>query len=443
MPQHNLTDHLQRLYRLHAFGIKFGLEAEVALLEQLGNPERGLKKIIHVAGSNGKGSVCVMLDAILREAGYKTGLYTSPHLVRVNERIKVNGICISDKELSALIELIDKYAADYARRAGKRQITFFEFLTALAFVYFCRQKVDVLVLETGMGGKLDATNVATPQVSIITSISMEHIKYLGPDLASIASEKGGIIKPGVPIVVGCLPDEALAVIEKLAREKKSRLIQAGQAVSVQRQKQTFEGQKIIIESASNSYGTIRLPLLGSHQLANAAITVAALEEWCRGNDIDLSPSAVKRGFSSVSWPGRVHVICRNPLTIIDGSHNPEAACVLNESLKELAGGRPVCLILGLCAEKDVAAFVRNITVPVSHCWAVALANERSLPPEELARHVQNKGWPCSIAQVPQALKEAERAALEDNAVLCATGSFFLAGEILELKKVPGVSAGSG
>jgi len=431
---HTLTDHLQRLYQLHAFGIKFGLEAEAALLKRLGNPERELKKIIHVAGTNGKGSVCAMLESILRSAGYKTGLYTSPHLVRVNERIKVNGECIQEKDLAALIELVDKCAKDHAKSQDGRQITFFEFLTALAFEYFRRQKVDVLVLETGMGGRLDATNVAMPQVSIITSISLEHTKYLGASLEEIATEKGGIIKTDVPVIVGSVPDEALAVIEKLAQVKNARVIRADQVVTIRRQKQNMEGQKISIESSANSYGTVQLPLLGSHQLENAAIAIAALEEFCRANDIDFSQSAVKRGFASVSWPGRFQVISRKPITIVDGAHNPEAALALNNSLKELFGGKPVFLILGMCSDKDVPGFFRNITVPVRHCWLVSFSNERSIPPEKLAEHARIKNWTFSAATIPQALAEAGRLALEKDGIVCAAGSFFLAGEIFEFKK---------
>lgn len=398
----------------------------------MGNPERESGKIIHVAGSNGKGSVCAMIESILRAAGYKTGLYTSPHLVRVNERIRVNGTCIPDNELEELIRITDKCAGDYAKQPGGREITFFEFLTALAFEHFRRQKVEVLVLETGMGGRLDATNAVNAQVSVITSISLEHTRYLGPDLASIAAEKGGIIKPGAPLITGSLPDEALAVIKKLAAEKKTRVIQADQTVTIRRKKQTIEGQKISIESAANSYGTVQMPLLGAHQLENAAIAVAALEEWSRINSVDLPAEAVKNGLSSVSWPGRMQVIATSPLTIIDGAHNPEAAAALNDALRELFGERPVYLILGMCADKDTAGYIRNFTVPISHCWAVGLANERGLPPEKLALHVKSKGWPCSVASIPQALKEAGLAALKNNAVLCVAGSFFLAGEILEI-----------
>ncbi len=437
----NLTESLQRLYQLHAFGIKFGLEAEEGLLGRLGNPERELKKIIHVAGTNGKGSVCALLESVLRAAGYKTGLYTSPHIARVNERIRVNGACIPDDELAALIGLVDGRARDYAQSPSGRQITFFEFLTALAFEYFRRRKIDVLILETGMGGRLDATNVAAPQVTVITSISLEHMKYLGSSLAEIAAEKGGIIKPGTPVIVGDLPDEALAVIEKLARTKNTRVIRAGQVATVRRQKQSVEGQKISVESSANSYGTIQLPLLGSHQLGNAAIVIAALEEFGRANGVDFSQPAVKKGFASVSWPGRLQVISREPVTIVDGAHNPAAAEVLNAALKELFGKKRIYLILGMCSDKDAAGFIRNLTVPISHCWAVGLANERGLPPGELAQHVRNKGWPCSIASVPQALKEAGDLALGNDGIVCAAGSFFLAGEIFGNK--PGASVFGG
>lgn len=429
----NLTDYLQRLYQLHAFGIKFGLEAEAALLKRLGNPERALKKVIHVAGTNGKGSVCAMLDSILRSAGYKTGLYTSPHLVRVNERIKVNGESIPDGELAALIELTDKCAGDYAKSQGGRQITFFEFLTALAFEYFRRQKVDVLVLETGMGGRLDATNVITPQVSVITSISLEHTRYLGSSLEEIAAEKGGIIKSGVPVIVGSLPEEAFRAIEKIARAKNARIIRADQTVTVRRQKQNIEGQKISIESSANSYGTIQLPLLGSHQLGNAAIAIAALEEFGRVNDLEFAQSAVKMGFASVSWPGRFQVISREPVTLVDGAHNPAAAAMLNAALRELFADQPVFLILGMCSDKDVPGFFRNITVPIRHCWLVSFSNERSIPPEKLAEQARIKSWPFSAATIPQALQEAAREALRQGGIVCAAGSFFLAGEIFTLK----------
>jgi dihydrofolate synthase/folylpolyglutamate synthase len=433
MPSHHLTTHLQRLYRLHAFGIKFGLEAEQALLGLMGNPERGMK-IIHVAGTNGKGSVCALTESVLRAAGFKTGLYTSPHLVRVNERIKVSGEDISDDELVDLIELVDSHAASYAQSKGGREITFFEFLTALAFKYFHRQKVDVAVLETGMGGRLDATNVITPQLAVITGISMEHTAYLGTTLEAIAAEKGGIIKPNVPVVIGALPEEALRVVTIIAEEKNARIIRAHEIVSVGRKSHSLDGQKIKIESADNSYGTCLLPLLGSHQLGNTAIAVAALEEFCRINGLDLAPSAVKKGLSSVMWPGRLQVISKSPVTIVDGAHNPEAAGALNKSLKELFQDRPVYLILGMCSDKDTAGFVRNITVPVKHCWLVQFSNERSILPDKLKESIRGKGWSLSASGIQRALAEAGREALQNDGIVCITGSLYLAGEIMHLNK---------
>lgn len=428
--KHHLTARLQRLYSLHAAGIKFGLDAMEGLLARMGHPERELKGIIHVAGSNGKGSVCALAESILRAAGGRTGLYTSPHLVRVNERIKVDGEPIPDDDLSTLIDFTEKHASAYAGQPGGRQVTFFEFITALAFEYFRRQKVEALVLETGLGGRLDATNAAAAQIAVITSISLEHTQYLGPDLTSIAAEKAGIIKPGAAVIAGDLPEEALGVVEKIARQKNARLIRAGQAVSVRRLQQDLDGQKISVESSSASYGAMRLPLLGPRQLANTAMAVAAAEEFCRASGAELPPAAVKKGLSSVSWPGRFQLIARDPLTIIDGAHNPEAASALNDSLNELAGGRPVCLVLGLCSDKDAAGFIRNITAPVSHCWIVALATERSLKPGELARLAASRGWECSTAKVPRAMAEAAKKARETGGIVCATGSFYLAGEIL-------------
>jgi dihydrofolate synthase/folylpolyglutamate synthase len=175
-------------------------------------------------------------------------------------------------------------------------------------------------------------------------------------------------------------------------------------------------------------------LLGAHQLDNAAVTIAALEEFFRINNLEFSPSIVKKGLASTCWPGRLQVLSREPVTVIDGAHNPEAAERLNATLKELFKGKPIFLILGMCSDKDAAGFVRNLTIPVTHCWVVGLANERSMPPGELAREARNKGWPCSLATVPQALADAGRLALEKNGVVCAAGSLFLAGEILALKK---------
>lgn len=426
-----VAESLSRLYRLHAAGIKFGLETERALLERLGHPEQGLA-ILHVAGSNGKGSVCSMLEAVLRRAGLRTGLYTSPHLIRFNERIRINGRCISDEALAALIPRVDEQAKAISARPGGQEITFFEFTTALAFEYFKQEHVDIVVLETGMGGRLDATNVITPLISVITGVSLEHTEYLGKDLPSIAAEKGGIIKPGRPVVIGPMAEEALPVIRRLAQERQARLIQAGDVVAVKRKSQNLDGQQVAIESDNTSYGSLRCPLIGRHQLENMGIAVAALEVLRDECGLKVASQAVKEGLETVRWPGRCQVLSKEPVTILDGAHNPEGAHILSQVLHELVKGQPVGLVVGMCADKDLVGFLRALTGRIKRVWAVPLKTERGLPPGTIAAQAQVMGCPEAISSVPDALREASAWAVANRGAVCIAGSLYLAGEVLEL-----------
>ncbi len=427
----DLTDAISRLYRLHAAGIKFGLETERALLERLGHPEQGLA-IIHVAGTNGKGSVCSMLEAALRRAGLKTGLYTSPHLIRFNERIRINGQCIADEALAALIALVDGHAQEMTARSGAQAITFFEFTTALAFEYFKREQVDIVVLETGMGGRLDATNVIAPLISVITGVSLEHTDYLGNDLQSIAAEKGGIIKPGRPVVIGPLAEEALPVIQRLAQERQARLIQARDVISVKRKLQNLDGQHVSVESDNTSYGSLRCPLIGRHQLENIGVSVAVLEILRDECGLPVGPQAVKEGLELVRWPGRCQVLSKEPATILDGAHNPDGARILSHVLHELAKNQPVGLVVGLCADKDCEGFLRALVGKIRQAWVVPLRTERSLPPAVMAAKAQVLGCPVINASVPDALRAASAWAVVNRGVVCIAGSLYLAGEVLEL-----------
>ncbi|MDP2989144.1 MAG: folylpolyglutamate synthase/dihydrofolate synthase family protein [Kiritimatiellota bacterium] len=428
---HTVTESLSRLYRLHAAGIKFGLETERALLERLGHPEQGLG-IIHVAGTNGKGSVCSMLEAVLRRSGLKTGLYTSPHLIRFNERIRINGRCISDETLAALIPRVDEQAQATVARPGGQEVTFFEFATALAFECFQQEHVDIVVLETGMGGRLDATNVITPLISVITGVSLEHTDYLGKDLPSIAAEKGGIIKPGRPVVIGPLAEETLPVIQRLAQERQARLIQARDVVSVKRKSQNLDGQQVSVESDSTSYGSLRCPLIGRHQLENMGIAVAALEVLRDECGLKVVPQAVKEGLEQIKWPGRCQVLSKEPVTILDGAHNPEGAHILSQVLHELVKGQPEGLVAGLCADKDLDGFLRALVGRIRRVWAVPLRTERSLPPGTIAAWAEVAGCPVTTASVPDALREASAWAAANRGAVCIAGSLYLAGEVLEL-----------
>ncbi len=433
MSELSLTDTLARLYRRQAAGIKFGLDTTRSILELLGNPERGLP-CVHVAGTNGKGSVCAMLDSILRAAGLKTALYTSPHLVRFNERIRVGGRCIPDADLAGLIRRVEDCAGKAAARPGGREATFFELATAMAFDYFRRQAAEIAILETGMGGRLDATNVVIPRVAVITGIGLEHTAHLGPDLESIAREKGGIIKPGIPVVIGPMPEEALSEIQRLAREKRARLIRADQVVSVRRLSQDLAGQKLKIESAAAAYGALTLPLAGAHQAGNAALAIAAAEELAAGSGLDLPETAVKSGLANTLWPARFQVLATAPPLILDGAHNPQGGETFARSLQELLPGRPLGLILGMCADKDLERFLTPFSGRVKRCWAVPLRNERGRTPDEIAAAAARLGWPVEAAALAGALDAATAWARENGGAVCVAGSLFLAGEVLELKR---------
>ncbi|MEI6149251.1 MAG: folylpolyglutamate synthase/dihydrofolate synthase family protein [bacterium] len=425
----NLDSALERLYALRTFGIKPGLDVEIALLERLGNPQASFAAI-HVAGTNGKGSVCAMLDAVLRTTGLTVGLYTSPHLVRFNERIRVNGVPISDVELAELFEAMEGHAEAVKRGAEGREVTFFEFTTALAFEYFRRRQVQVAVVEVGMGGRLDATNVVWPVISVITRIGLEHTAYLGTTLAAIAGEKAGIIKPGRPVVCGATPDEAREVIRSTAQERNAPYVEAAETVTARRVSQDLTGQKVAITSGDTGYGTVRLSLLGKHQLENVVSVVAALETLGGCSPLRVPPDLIRRGLGEARWPGRLQVLSETPPVVLDGAHNPDGARVLALALKDLFKKRKVGLIWGMCEDKDALGFAKALGGAVHRCWTVPIATERSLDPARLALLASGEGWETKVSGLVAAREEARQWALDNQGVVCIAGSLFLAGEVL-------------
>ncbi len=310
---------LTYLASLEKFGINLGLERITRLLNGLGDPQRKFPSL-HVTGTNGKGSTCAMIASILKEAGYQAGLYTSPHLLSFNERIQINGRDIPNKDFTEGISLIR-----HVTRRLADSPTVFETLTALAFWYFAKKEVDYAVVEVGMGGRLDATNVLTPLVSVITNVALEHTAVLGNTLAKIAAEKAAIIKPGVPVVTAETKPEALRVMKYQADKNGSVLVQVG--------------------SRGEGFKT---GLIGEHQKLNAACAVAAV----RLAGIKAGKAAVLRGLKKVEWPGRFQVVRRRPLTILDGAHNPAGAQVLVETLKQKYPGRKFVFVIGVQKDKD-------------------------------------------------------------------------------------------
>lgn len=421
-----LTRALERLYGRHTFGIKFGLHVELALLEALGNPQAGLA-CIHVAGTNGKGSVCAMVESVLRAAGYRTGLYTSPHLVRFHERIAVNGRPITDAELGALVVDAER-AADAVEKALGQAPTFFEVTTAMAFLHFQRAGVKVVVLEVGMGGRLDATNVVTPLLSVITTIGLEHTAYLGPDLESIAGEKAGIIKAGRPVVSGVRESPAREVIRAAAAAVGAPLVEAWEAVGVRVASRGWEGQKLAVETADGEGGTVTLPLLGAHQADNLAVAVAALETARGLGAVDWSWADLRKGLAATRWPGRFEVVARDPVVVLDGAHNPPAAERLAETLKQLAPKTPVALVCGFCGDKHARAFLHTLGRQVHCAWLVPIASERNMPAAELRQAAAGLPWTVHESSVAEALVAARAWAREAKGIVLVAGSLFLVGE---------------
>jgi len=375
------------LFGIRLHGQKLGLDTMRELLRRLGDPQRDLR-FLHIAGTNGKGSVAAMLAAVLNHAGYRTALYTSPHLVSFCERFQIGGQLIAEADVARWVQQIRPLLDDHPIRPP----TFFEVVTALALAYFREQRADPVVWETGLGGRLDATNVVTPLVSIITTIALDHQQYLGDTLTQIAAEKAGIIKPGVPVVTAAQSPEALTVIRQVAHERGCRLTEVCEPLDWE------------------------VPLPGDHQRWNCATAVAAL----RATGLPVSDDQIRAGLKQTRWPGRFQVIGN---VVLDGAHNPAAAEQLAATLQARFPGKRIALILGVLRDKDYRAVCRILAPVAERVFCVPVQNERSSTPEELAAVCG--GTVCrGLAEALTTARSAE--------VVVITGSLFLVGEALQL-----------
>lgn len=409
---------VEALFARTTQGIRPGLDTIMALLEALGNPHQRLA-VVHVAGTNGKGSVCAMMESVLRASGFKTGLYTSPHLVEFSERFRINGEQISDERL---MHYIDRVVAASDSLPGRRA-TFFEISTAIAFLYFAEEGVQLTVIETGMGGRWDATNVVIPLLSVITHIDIDHTNFLGDSIEEIAAEKAGIIKPGRPVVVAPQNEAALAELKKASEP----LIPAGEAVSVQHvdEASCLVGitQKLKIETQNRRLSSIRLPLLGACQRENCAVAVAAIEVLA--DLIEFEPE-FKAGLESVSWGARFQQVNEAPVMILDGAHNPSAARAMVKTLKEVAGQRTVGFVFGFLDDKESVEFIRTLKPWISAAWTVPIDAPRGLSAEDAAVRLGVAG--CAVRPLPviEAWQEAQAwAKAEPDRMVLITGSLYL------------------
>lgn len=428
---------LRYLEGLSRFGVRLGLERMERLLAALGHPERRLR-VIHVAGTNGKGSTCAILAAILQAAGHRVGLYTSPHLQDYTERIRLDGRPIPWDRLAGLLRDL-RTIVDAGLRRGWEPPTEFEAGTAAMYRYFAEEGADVVVQETGLGGRLDATNlVPRPLVTVMTSIGVDHADRLGGTLAAIAREKAGIVKPGVPLVAAPQAPEAAAVLAGASARRGSRLIRVGADVAVTPVSVTAEGSLFHYRGLEAAYRDLRLGLLGPYQLENAACALAALEV-IRRQGLTADEAAVRAGLAAARWPARLEVLARSPLVVLDGAHNPDGARALRAALASLWPDTRFVLVLGVLGDKDGEGILRELA-PCAGCLiATRPDSPRALPPADLAGWAAALGLPAEVEPEPgRAVRRAVALAGPAGAV-CAAGSLYLAGAVRRLF-IPGPAA---
>jgi dihydrofolate synthase/folylpolyglutamate synthase len=419
--------------------VDFQLDRILELMELIGKPHQGYP-IIHIAGTKGKGSVTSLCSSAMTEAGYKVGMYTSPHMQDYAERIQINGQPIPHDRLVSLVEDIKPTVAKVPR------LTTFEITTALSFLFFIQEKVDVAVIEVGLGGRLDATNIVEPVVTVITSISYDHMFLLGNTLAEIATEKAGIIKSGIPTVVAPQEIEARLAIEKVANLKGSQILQVGWDYLFAPVSHSLDGQVFLVWEASdqaylNEYiqsagisewepTRLTIPLLGYHQVENAATAYAALQVF-RKKSLKLSDADIYNGFLHTQWPGRFEILERQPPVVVDSAHNRDSALKLRHALDDYFPGKPVVMIFGISEDKDLEGMFTELLPRVNVVIATKSFHPRALEPEKIVEMAHRFGNPARTADnTADAMHEALRIA-EGEAVILITGSIFMVAEARE------------
>lgn len=431
--EQNYQDTLDYLYRFVDFSLtrsfqfsddQFNLERMRTLLHLMGDPQERFKAV-HIAGTKGKGSVSAFLANILKVNGYRTGLYTSPHLQDYNERIQVDGQPIGHQ---VFVELVSEIKDNFTKI---NSLSTFEITTAIAFYYFARREVDVAVIEVGLGGRLDATNVITPLVSVITSISYDHIHILGNTLPKITKEKCGIIKPGRPVVVSKQRPEVKRVIRKIALQRNSPIMEADQAFQATRLEYSLCGQTFSIKEKKNRKNqpqTYSIPLLGQHQIENAVTAISVLTELEK-EGYSFDPEKVSLGLKTVYWPARFEVLRLKPPLIIDSAHNRDSAARLRQTLEDYLPGKKVILIFGVSMDKDVDGMLAELQGSIEKVVLTQSIHPRAMDPQVLVDVCKKYDIPAiTQAPVELALKTAMDLAGEDKVILAA-GSLFLSAAV--------------
>lgn len=414
----NYKEALEYIDGMQWFGSKPGLARVGALLEKLGNPQKGLK-FVHIAGTNGKGSCAAMAASVLKAAGYRTGLFTSPYLYRFNERMQINGQRIDDEALAELVTelrpLADAMVEDHP--------TEFELITAAALLWYSRERCDIVVLEVGLGGRFDATNIiGAPEAAVIMNIGLDHTGVLGSTVEQIAMEKAGIIKPGCACVLYEQQESVEAVVKKRCAECGVPL-RVADFNEIRREFDSLEGQ--VFSYKGESYA---IPLMGEHQLRNAAVVLEVVEAL-RGRGWKLPHEDVEHGLYAVNWPARFELIHSEPLFVVDGGHNPQCAETVRDNLMNYFSNRRRVLLVGVLADKDYAALTEILNAAADEYICVTPNSDRALPAEALAEHLRRYKKPVTVCgSIEEGVSAASKAA-GDEGMVCAVGSLYMAGAV--------------
>jgi dihydrofolate synthase/folylpolyglutamate synthase len=414
---------LQELYDLGKFGIKLGLNNISSILQSLDNPHHKWSSI-HIAGSNGKGSVAAFLAAALEAAGYCVGLYSSPHLVDFGERIRVDGQPISRQGVVRLWRQIRP-------QVRKLRATYFEAVTAMAFEHFRANQVDLAVVEVGLGGRLDATNVLNPQAAVITNISREHTRWLGTRLDQIAREKAGIIKEGIPVVCAETRKTPLGVIRRICRRNGASLHLVDEQLSWEIEEASLAGTDLLVRSADENFGKLHLGLAGRHQVRNGLTALLSLQilshiGW------EMPIQAMVGGLRDAHWPGRLHVVREHPTILLDVAHNPAGTAALRAALEEFLPEKKVCFVFGVQEDKEYGKMIRHLAPLAKKMFFTRAQWKGAEDPGTLARESEEAGISHQIhTPVEKAVSEAQSQAGPDD-VICITGSHFVVGEAMEV-----------
>ena len=419
----NFDEAIEWLYGFQKFGVKLGLERIKHLCKALGDPQNSYKTV-HVGGTNGKGSVCKYIASILSCSEYKVGVYTSPHLQRFSERFVIDGKEISDEDVVLLVEKI-KPIVEKMKTNGDTP-TFFEIVTAMGFEYFKEKNVDFAVIEVGLGGRFDATNIITPMVSVITNVSLEHENVLGDTIKHIALEKAGIIKNGVPVVTGAV-DDALVVIEETANEKSNRI-----PVIESYNWKYLGNQSFLINGSLDDY-KVKTSMIGKFQGKNIALSIAAVENL-QMNGVFITDGCISLGIGKTSNPGRMEIVSDNPKILLDGAHNVACMNVLKDTLENEFEFDKLILVVGILSDKNIEEMLKIIVPLASEIIVTKSSMDRACDPKVLKKIIEKNGFEYKVTvknEIKEAIEYAKSIAKKDD-LICVTGSLFTVGEARDI-----------